>query len=275
MTAEITIIIDDTHTVNIECFDTPIGNKYGAMLKSEIDSKGVMTDDGESFSKYLEKDQIQNIMLQAFDDINKYLKQDIIDIKQIYWDDAIWRNQLHTIFEKLNGEYDNPSKLMLVAPTKIKEAVRRVNWGVHLLEQYPFEKEWMMLWSKNPKECVDRIKFTDEDYECIEFEYKPWTVYLSYNEVGKDYRDIHEDNLPIEYARLKNNHYLGLDIEPNESMTGHVFAPEFKQWMIDNNIDPYNKQLGIGEFPVGKYSQNFDNKVLSHTSQITEILIND
>ena len=275
MTAEITLIIDDAHTVNIECFDSPIGNKYSLMLKGQIDSKGICTDDGESFSKYLEKEAIQNIMLDAFNDINNFLKQDIIDTEKIYWDDIIWRNQLHTIIERLNGEYDKPSKLMLVAPNNIKEAVRRVNWGVHLLEQYPFEKEWMMLWSKNPKECVDRIRFTDEDYECIEFEYKPWTVYLSYNEVGKDFRDIYEDNLPIEYSRLKNNHYLGLDIEPNQNMTGHVFAKDFKQWMLDNNIDPYNKKLGIGEFPVGTYSQDFDNNVLSNRSQITEILIND
>ena len=80
MTAEITIIIDDTHTVNIECFDTPIGHKYAAMLKSQIDSKGVMTDDGESFAKYLKKEQIQNIMLESFKDINNFLRQDIIDI---------------------------------------------------------------------------------------------------------------------------------------------------------------------------------------------------
>ena len=58
-------------------------------------------------------------------------------------------------------------------------------------------------------------------------------------------------------------------------MTGHVFAKDFKQWMLDNNIDPYNKKLGIGEFPVGTYSQDFDNNVLSNRSQITEILIND
>jgi len=271
----ITIIIDDTHTVNIECFDTPIGNKYIAMLKGEIESKGIMTDDGESFDQYLEKEQIQKIMVEAFEDINNFVKQDIIDTKKIYWNDINWRNQLHTIFEKLNGEYDTPSKLMLIAPNKIKEAVRRVNWGVHLLEQHPFEKKWKMMWSKNPKECVDRVKFTNEDYECVEFEYQPWTVYLNYNEVGKDLRDIYEDNLPTQYPRLKNNHYLGLDIQPNQSRTGHVFEPDFKQWMIDNKIDPYNKHLGIGRFPVGKYSQNFDNKVLSHTSQITDILIND
>lgn len=272
MTAKITIIIDDTHTVNIECFDTPMSNKYVAMLKSEIDAKGVMTDDVESFSKYLEKDQIQNIMLESFEDINNFLKQDIIDTKKIYWDDTNWRNQLHTIFEKLNGEYDKPSKLMLFAPNKIKEAIRRVNWGVHLLEEYPFEKEWTMMWNKNAKKGADRIEFTDEDYECIEFDFTPWTVYLDYNEVGKDFRDIYEDNLPIEYARLKNKHYLGLDLKFNQSKTKHVFSLGYKEWMVNNNIDPYDKKLGIGEFPIGKYSQDFDNKVLSSKSKITEII---
>jgi hypothetical protein len=272
MTAHITIIIDDSHTVNIECFDTPIGHKYSAMLKSQIDSKGILTDDLMSFSNYLRKDQIQDIMLEAFSNINKFFKQDIIAMESVDWDDQIWHNKLHTIFEKLNGDWNNPSRLMLVAPNNILEAVRRVNWGVHQLEGYPFEKAWHMEWSKNPKECVDRIKFVEEDYDCVVFQYQPWTVYLGYNEVGKEYRDLHEDNLPIEYPGLKNNHYLGLDIDINQSKTGNVFANDFKEWMIKHKIDPYDKQLGIGKFPVGRYSQDFDNNVLSSTSQITEII---
>ncbi len=275
MTAHITIIIDDAHTVNVECFDTPIGRKYSGMLKSQVDSKGILVDDVQSFSQYLQKDEIQNIMSESFKDINKFLKQNIIDIESVDWNDQIWRNELHTIFEKLNGEWNKPSRLMLVAPNKVLEAVRRVNWGVHLLEQYPFEKEWNMKWSKNPKECVDRIKFVEEDYDCVVFQYQPWTVYLGYNEVGKEYRDLHEDNLPLEYPRLKNNHYLGLDIDPNQNKTGNVFADDFKEWMLKHKIDPYDKKLGIGKFPVGKYSQNFDNDVLRNTSQITEIIIND
>ena len=103
MTAHITIIIDDAHTVNVECFDTPIGHKYSGMLKSQIDSKGILVDDVQSFSQYLEKDQIQNIMLEAFNDINTFLKQNIIDIESVDWNDQIWRNELHTIFEKLNA----------------------------------------------------------------------------------------------------------------------------------------------------------------------------
>ena len=270
MSATIQITIDNTHITTIECFDTPIGIKYPKLLQKLIKQNGLQIDHKESFDNYMTEQQIKNIMLDAFTTLNKFFKKTIIDINKIEWNSQTWRNKLHTVFEKLNGEYDSPSKFMVIAPKDIKEAVRIVNRGVHLLELQPTKQEYSFFWNKN---YITREPMTDEDYECTEFVYKPGTAYLSYNEVGKDLRDLYEDNLSIEYPRLKNNHYIGPDMEFNFTRSDSVFESNFYQWMVENRLDPHDKKLGIGKFPVGHYSQNFTNDQLDYDSKITGVSI--
>ena len=83
---------------------------------------------------------------------------------------------------------------------------------------------------------------------------------------------ISTGNYALNYL-ISGDFYKGIPLGKVTVLAGE--SGSGKSFIASGNIDPYNKQLGIGEFPVGKYSQNFDNKVLSHTSQITEILIND
>ena len=270
MSATIQITIDNTHITTIECFDTPIGIKYPKLLQKLIKQNGLQIDHKESFDNYMTEQQIKNIMLDAFTTLNKFFKKTIIDINKIEWNSQTWRNKLHTVFEKLNGEYDSPSKFMVIAPKDIKEAVRIVNRGVHLLELQPTKQEYSFFWNKN---YITREPMTDEDYECTEFVYKPGTAYLSYNEVGKDLRDLYEDNLSIEYPRLKNNHYIGPDMEFNFTRSDSVFESNFYQWMVENRLDPHDKKLGIGKFPIGHYSQNFTNDQINYDSKITGVSI--
>ena len=55
------------------------------------------------------------------------------------------------------------------------------------------------------------------------------------------------------------------------SRSDSVFESDFYQWMVKNRLDPYNKKLGIGKFPVGNYSQNFTNDQLDY-DQKKEVL---
>jgi hypothetical protein len=77
-------------------------------------------------------------------------------------------------------------------------------------------------------------------------------VYLAYNELGKSYVDLCNDNLPFDYDATKNNHYIGADIDIALKDKKNIFESNFIDWCKDNDIDPLEKKHGIGMLPIGK-----------------------
>ena len=77
-------------------------------------------------------------------------------------------------------------------------------------------------------------------------------VYLAYNELGKSYIDLYQDNLPADYDATKNNHYIGADITIGLEDKKNIFEIGFIKWATDNKIDPYKRDHGIGLLPIGK-----------------------
>ena len=102
------------------------------------------------------------------------------------------------------------------------------------------------------KDQYRRHSLDEEDYEYFEFKLPAGTLVLHYVELGKDFVDLYEDNLPLTYANFKNLHFYS-----GESSLMLTEFDSFKdigylEWLKSNNIDPLDKKLGHGKIPLGK-----------------------
>jgi hypothetical protein len=213
-------------------------------------------------------------LLETIKKINSFLKTNFISIPDnINWKDQEFYNNLHMKFETLSGEFDNPTKLIKIAPMDIKESVRDLNYCVHALEHrsYKSSKKYLYIpWTKK-RISTPRIKLADAEYELFQFHQTKNKVYLAYNELGKSYIDLYENNLPIGYARTKNNHYIGADIFIPLLNDENIFPKGFLKWAKKNKIDPYEKKHGIGLLEIGK-AEIIDIDYLTKDSKIDIIL---
>jgi len=247
--------IDGKPAFRIDLYDHAVAYKWKNLIESIYVGDGEDIDHKRSFFSLWQESEIQLLLLETIKKINSFLKKDFISIpKNINWKDQKFYNNLHMKFETLSGEFDNPTKLMKIAPMDIKESVRDLNYCVHVLEQRSFgriEKKLPIQWTKK-RNLTLREKLTDDEYELIQFHQTKNKVYLSYNELGKSYIDLYKDNLPIDYAATKNNHYIGADIFISLQNKKNIFPIGFFKWANENKIDPYEKKHGIGLIEIGK-----------------------
>jgi hypothetical protein len=248
-------VIDSVPSFTIHFYQNSIANKWQSLVKESYVGDGQDIDHRRSFYHYRNKEDIQKDLIRAIKNINSFLKFNFIKIPNtIDWKDKNLYNDLHLYFEKLAGEFDNPTRLFKIAPSNIKESIRDLNYCVHNLEHDNIMKtnnDIKIQWTKG-REQTKRIKLEKNEYKKVQFHKKKFEVYLDYNEVGKSFIDLWKDNLPKDYSNLKNNHYIGLDIFISLNDKKNIFDTEFVTWMQNNGTNPYNKELGIGLFPIGK-----------------------
>ena len=248
-------VIDDIPSFRIHFYKTSIADKWQSLVEESYVGDGKDIDSRRSFYHLQNKTDVKNDLLKAIERINSFVKFNFINLpKQINWDDGNFYNELHVCFERLSGEFDNPTKLFKIAPEHVKESIRDLNYCVHTLEHDNINNnktELKIQWTKT-REQTKRTKFEEHEYDNFQFTKKKNEVYLAYNELGKNYVDLWKDNLPKNYSNLKNNHYVGKDIMISLEDADTIFENEFIEWMNANNIDPYDKTLGIGLAPIGK-----------------------
>ena len=63
---------------------------------------------------------------------------------------------------------------------------------------------------------------------------------------------MYSDNLPLDYAGYKNLHYYSGEALIAEQDYDLFKDEKFKEWLIKQGIDPYDKTLGHGKIPLGK-----------------------
>jgi hypothetical protein len=266
--------IDGKPAFRIDLYDHTVAHKWKNLIESIYVGDGEDIDSMRSFFHLHTRDEIKNILLDAIININSFLKKEFIKIpKKIDWDDQGLYNTLHISFEKLSGDFDNPTKFMKIAPTSIKENVRDLNYCVHALEHGSDKHTADSLpiqWTKKREE-TPRFKLTKQEYELIQFHQTKNEVYLAYNELGKSYVDLWKDDLPLEYTATKNNHYIGADIIIAFADKENIFEQDFIDWCRDNSIDPFFKQHGIGLLPIGKV-ETIDIEHLTKTSKANIII---
>jgi hypothetical protein len=206
-------------------------------------------DQQEAFATLISLEQAELILKNSCAVINRYLKN-FIDIRDdILSQPQDYFNYLHVIFEKLSGEYSNPTKLVSVAPYELKQAIRNLNFFIHRVETK--EQPNPSMYISFNKDQYRRLPLATEDYAYFQFTFPKGTLFLHYAELGKEYTDLYEDNLTADYQGTKNLHYYS-----GEAFLSwdhyDVFADQnYLKWLQDNGIDPYNKLLGHGKIPLG------------------------
>ena len=204
----------------------------------------------EAFSSFSTLAESAEILTQSCITINKYLKnfievrKDIVDQPQDYF------NYLHNKFELLSGNFGKPTKLFTMANRELKNAIRNLNLFVHRIETK--RQSIPRFYISFNKDQYRRWPFEHTDYDFFEFKFPAGTLFLHYAEVGKDFIDLYSDNLPLDYAGYKNLHYYSGEALIAEQDYDLFKDEKFKEWLIKQGIDPYDKTLGHGKIPLGK-----------------------
>jgi hypothetical protein len=242
--------IDRSPSFRLHLYNNSVARKWKTLIDSIYVGDGEDIDHRRTFFKFQTKENAKNILITAIKNVNSFLKHEFITIPT-KWDKETFNN-LHITFERLSGDHDNPTKLVKIAPIKIKESIRDINYCIHTLENPNIEtKDLSIEWTKK-REQTHRVKLESNDYELVQFHKNDGEVYLEYNELGKPYSDLFADGLPITYKATKNKHYIGADILLSFTDNKDIFGNKFIKWLKNNNIDPYNKKLGLGLVPIGK-----------------------
>jgi hypothetical protein len=245
--------IDGIPSFEINLFDNSVAREWKKLINSIYVGDGEDIDHRRSFYNLRTKKEIKNDLLNAIKKINIFFKKEFIVIpKKINWNNQKIYNDLHIYFEKLSGNFDNPTKLIKIAPRDIKESIRDLNYCVHALENFNDAKKdnIKIQWTKF-RTITPRVPLKKDDYNLIKFKKLSNEVYLSYNELGKNYIDCWKDGLNINYSSLKNNHYIGADFFISLKKQKNIFHNDFIQWMRAHNLDPYEKKHGIGLIAIG------------------------
>lgn len=206
-------------------------------------------DQDESFVQQLTLEQSAEVLLQACQTINKYLKNFIEIRANILNQPQEYFNYLHVKFETLTGSWGNCTRLMSIAPHELKDAIRKLNLFVHRIESGLTSSIRVDI--KFDKDKFRRQPFDKADYDCFKFSFPAGTLYLHYAEVGKEFVDLYQDNLPIDYAAFTNQHHYSGEASLSLIEYDAFKDPGYLKWLQDNGIDPYNKLLGHGKIPLG------------------------
>ena len=203
----------------------------------------------ESFMMHFTLDESEKILVDSCEVINKYLKN-FIEIKPHIKDQSQdYFNYLHTKFEQLSGKWDERSRLTTIAGQEFIDAVRYLNLFVHRIEGKLDEPDGFHI--KFTKEIFRRQKLDDTDYDFFEFGFPAGTIYLHYAEIGKDFVDLYQDNLPVNYGAFTNQHHYTGEFSIT-FLDYNVFADiKYLEWLQSHGIEPYNKTLGHGKIPLG------------------------
>jgi hypothetical protein len=228
----------------------------------------------EAFAAMMSLNDACDALTKSCETINKYLKNfidirtDIINQSQEYF------NYLHSKFETLSGEFGKPTRLFAVATPDLKEAIRNLNFFIHRVETK--EEPESRLYVSFNKDQYRRHPFDNSDYDFFEFAFPKGTLYLHYAELGKEFVDLYEDQLPLDYNGLKNLHYYSGEAMLGTTDYSAFDKSGFKEWLTNQNIDPYDKRLGHGKIPLGQADNIVDAiDKLNKFKYINKILIKE
>jgi hypothetical protein len=234
-------------------------NKWINELRWSIDNCTINQQD--AFSTLMSVEEASAVLVDSCATINRYLK-DFVEIRtDIANQPQEYYNYLHGVFERLTGTFDQPTKLFTIANLELKTAIRNLNFYVHRVEQQTTPLVNMYL--NFDKDQYRRIPFAPEDYNFFEFAFPAGTLFLHYAELGKEYYDLYEDGLELDYTASANSHYYSGEASLAARDFDAFEDAEFKEWLVDRNIDPYNKHLAHGKIPLG-FVDNID--------QVTDML---
>ena len=244
----IEVRLDDAHSVFIKLDDNTLVHRWLPMFNRAVQCSTI--DQTACFLFKISKEQALEQLQQASSNINQFLKHAVVPDVDEHWHSSDYCNNIHAVFERLNGTFDEPSRLFICAPQHIKQSIRDLNFYVHILEQEEHEQQnfWYINFDRN---SMERQTLNESDYAHFQYHMTPGLVFVHYAELGKTHAELYADGLPATYAGQKNLHYLGADVSIWLGDTVDYFRSGFREWAQKNNINLDDKRLGIGVLPIG------------------------
>jgi hypothetical protein len=202
----------------------------------------------EAFASLITSAESADILTTACKTINKYLRGFIEIRSDLENQPQEYFNYLHSKFEKISGSYDKPTRIFAIANSELKAAIRALNFYTHSVEE---KKKIQQLYFSFDKDSARRQRLSEDDYQFYEFSFPPGTLHTQYVELGKEYIDLYEDGLPLDYSGFTNLHYYGGEAVLRFDEYNAFDDVGYYNWLVKNNIDPYNKRLGHSRIPLG------------------------
>lgn len=204
----------------------------------------------EAFAGFITLSDAECRLKIACETINRYLVDFINIPKSIIDQDQQYFNYLHEIFEKLSGGFGSPTRLFCTANPELRSAIRDLNFYVHRVEKKIQTKPNLYL-SFN-KDQYRRHSLDVTDYDQFQFKFPAGTLFLHYAELGKEFADLYQDNLPIDYTNHKNLHYYSGEATLAFFDFDAFQDKKYVEWLKSHQIDPWDKRHGHGKIPLGK-----------------------
>lgn len=265
---QIRLVFDTGHELTVDLFDNDFVKRWCRLLSQEIACGSLLQED--TYSSFIPESLARQRLEEAIDSVNGFLKREFISKPCVSdYDNPDFYNRLHEKFEKLAGpDWDNPTKLMLIAPDNVKLAIKHINRYCHRLERRPYVEYPMMRLEFNTHH---RELLTVDDYKL----FKPITdlnvVILDYSTLGKSLYECYEDNLPVDYNGMKVQHHYSANFilqfeQPKIDYIG------FKQWCADNGIKEIPAPE-LGQIQLGKIRGQDSLDQVKKTAKILDIIL--
>lgn len=267
---QIRIIFDTQFNLVIKLFQNDFVHRWASLLKNDLEKSSVLQID--TYSSLMSEEQSRSHLIEAIVKVNAFLKTQFISIpSENDFESTDYYNYLHLKFEELAGPgWDNPTRLVLIAPEYIKLAIRHINRFCHRLETRPYKIDPYMRIEFNSSL---RNPLLEQDYELFELINEPGTVVLDYSTLGKTLFECFEDGLPPNYAGMKHQHHYCSNFKLNFLTDPDCYnkRQNFSQWVKVNKIVDIPKSA-LGEIKLGYFDSSLFEEV-KKTNKIVKILI--
>jgi len=255
---------------NITLIDNPFVHKWTKEFQWCLDN--CEFNHQEMFAGLMSLDTASEILTQSCITINRYIK-DFIEIrKDLLNQPQDYFNYLHVKFETLSGKFGAPTRLFAGANNELKSAIRNLNFYLHRIEKKLINMNCVYL--SFDKDSLRRQPLSEEDYQYFEFKFDPGTLFVHYVELGKDFADLYEDGLSIDYAGYKNLHYYSGEASVMFDAYDCFKQAGFVDWIKSHDFDYLDKRLGHGKIPLGTLDSNAE-QLLKQYQYIKEIVVHE
>lgn len=237
----------DLLTLKYQLFENTFLNKWLSLMERSVKLPGAaIQGNGHFYGKYFNNEQFLEKKLNALIlAINQHLsKINRLDV-EIKSQASIpmstnFLNDLHTIFEKLDGDRQ------VNTTAEISAVLQDLNIAIHQAEQFTFNSD-----------AADHVqvlitppaknKFEASDYELFDMDYEFGVMYLTYGMTGVPTRDafLHQTTATPQ-SIFSNGMYL--------SFFEAIFKrdDEFKAWMTSQGLNHNDPTVALGHIPLGK-----------------------
>jgi len=265
---KIIIVFDTGYELTVDLFDNDFAKRWCRLLSQEIACGSLLQED--TYSNFVPEFLARQRLEEAIDSVNGFLKREFIPRPCVSdYDNLEYYNRLHEKFEKLAGpDWSQPTRLMNIAPDRIKLAIRHINRYCHRLERRPYVNHSSMRVEFNTHQ---RELLTVDDYSLFRSVNEDHAVVLDYSTLGKSLYECYEDNLPANYNGAKvQQHYCANFIlqfrKPQFDLTG------FKHWCAEQGIKEIPAPE-LGQLQLGKIrdQESFDR--VKKTAKILDIIL--